>query len=152
VRRRITRRHANNEVGNQDTKLETIAPNYQNVRNNEQKELEDNLDKYWADAQAEFKSVYRGMGGVWHNIEVLNKRIPYYDEHIEGLVDSVQRMHNRLIEVDDASMRLEDMLEAKLEALQNLLIKRLGSSLSLSQTASKALMVIILLQIVLYCK
>jgi hypothetical protein len=129
VRRRIPRRHDDDDVGNQDsTKLETITTNYEIVRSTEQRELEDNLDKHLADVQAEFKSVYRGMGGMWHNIEVLNKCTPYYDHHIQGLVDGVKRMHNRLIEVDDASMRVED----KLEDLQDLLIKRPGLSLSLS--------------------
>jgi hypothetical protein len=73
--------------------------------------LEELYDKAKADNEAEFKSVYRGMGGLWHNVEVLNKRTPYYDDHIEGLVDNVQRMHNRLIEIDDASMRVEDRVD-----------------------------------------
>lgn len=74
--------------------------------------LEELVDKTKVDSDAEFKSVYRGIGGLWQNLGALNKRGPYYDDRIEGLVDDVQRMRNRLIEVDDASMRVEDRVEA----------------------------------------
>ncbi|TAQ83620.1 hypothetical protein B7494_g8054 [Chlorociboria aeruginascens] len=77
-------------------------------------QLEELVDKNKVDNEAELKSVYRGMGGLWHNVGLLQKRTPFYDDRIEGLVDELQRMRNRLIEIDDDSMHLEervDMLE-----------------------------------------
>jgi hypothetical protein len=74
--------------------------------------LEEQLDKNKTENDAELKNLYRGIGGLWHNVGVLNKRTPYYDDHIEGLVDDVQRIGNRLIEIDDASMRVEDRVDA----------------------------------------
>ena len=74
--------------------------------------LEELVDKRGTELDQEFKNLYRGIGGLWHNVGVLNKRTPYYDDHIEGLVDDVQRLRNRLIEFDDASMRVEDRVEA----------------------------------------
>jgi hypothetical protein len=74
--------------------------------------LEELVDKSRTESDAEIKNLYRGIGGLWHNVGVLNKRTPYYDDHIEGLVDDVQRIRNRLIEIDDASMRVEDRVDA----------------------------------------
>jgi len=74
--------------------------------------LEECLDKSMADNEGVLKNMSRGMSGLWYKCGQLEKRTPYYDDHIEGLVDDVQRMRNRLIEVDDASMRLEDRVEA----------------------------------------
>lgn len=73
--------------------------------------LEELVDKRGTEYDTEIKNLYRGIGGLWHNVGVLNKRTPYYDDHIEGLVDDVQRIRNRLIEIDDASMRVEDRVE-----------------------------------------
>ncbi|TVY85548.1 hypothetical protein LSUE1_G000077 [Lachnellula suecica] len=73
--------------------------------------LEEQVDKTKAETETELKAVYRGIGGLWHNVGILNKRTPHYDDHIEGLVDDVQRMRNRLIEVDDASIRVEERVE-----------------------------------------
>jgi hypothetical protein len=73
--------------------------------------LEELFDKTKAETETELKTVYRGIGGLWHNVGLLNKRTPYYDDHIEGLVDDVQRMGNRLMEVDDASIRVEERVE-----------------------------------------
>jgi len=74
--------------------------------------LEDLVDKTKAETDTEIKTMYRAVGGLWQNVGALNKRTPYYDDHIEGLVDDVQRMRNRLIDIDDASMRVEDRVEA----------------------------------------
>lgn len=74
--------------------------------------LEDLVEKTKGESEQEMKNVYRGISGLWQNVGVLNKRTPYYDDHIEGLVDDVQRMRNRLIDIDDASMRVEDRVEA----------------------------------------
>lgn len=74
--------------------------------------LEDLVDKSKTENDAEFKNLYRGIGGLWQNVGALNKKTPYYDDHIEGLVDDVHRIRNRLIEIDDASMRVEDRVDA----------------------------------------
>jgi len=73
--------------------------------------LEELVDKTKAETETELKTMYRGISGLWHNVGLLNKRTPYYDDRIEGLVDDVQRMGNRLIEVDDASIRVEERVE-----------------------------------------
>ena len=74
--------------------------------------LEELVDSRKTENDIEVKNLYRGIGGLWQNVGTLNKRIPYYDDHIEGLVDDVHRIRNRLIEIDDASMRVEDRVEA----------------------------------------
>jgi len=73
--------------------------------------LEELVDTNKAETETELKTMYRGIGGLWHNVGLLNKRTPYYDDRIEGLVDDVQRMENRLIEVDDASIRVEERVD-----------------------------------------
>lgn len=74
--------------------------------------LEELVDRTKAETDTELKTMYRGIGGLWHNVGLLNKRMPYYDDRIEGLVDDVQRMDNRLMEVDDASIRVEERVES----------------------------------------
>jgi len=74
--------------------------------------LEELVDKTKADADTELRSVYRGISGLWQSVDVLNKRTSTFDDHIESLDDDVERMRNRLIEIDDASMRVEDRVEA----------------------------------------
>jgi hypothetical protein len=73
--------------------------------------LEELVDRNHEEGATETKALYRGMGGIWHHIGVLNKRTPYYDDTIEGLVDDVERMRNQLIEVDHASIRVEERVE-----------------------------------------
>ncbi|KAF4635342.1 hypothetical protein G7Y89_g2763 [Cudoniella acicularis] len=73
--------------------------------------LEELVEKIKGEHDAEFKAVYRGIGGLWHNVGALNKRLPYYDDRIEGLVDDIHRMDQRLIDVDDASMRVEERVD-----------------------------------------
>lgn len=74
--------------------------------------IEELVDRTRAETEDQFKNVYRQQSGLWQNVGALNKRTPYYEDRIEGLVDDVQRMRNRLIEVDDASMRVEDRVDA----------------------------------------
>jgi hypothetical protein len=74
--------------------------------------LEELVDKTKADTDTELRSVYRGISGLWQSVGVLNERTSTYDDHIESLDDHVERMRNRLIEIDDASMRVEDRVEA----------------------------------------
>lgn len=73
--------------------------------------LEELVDKTKVDTDTELKGVYRGISGLWQSIGVLNKRTSYYDDHIESLDDDVERMRSRLIEIDDASMRVEDRVD-----------------------------------------
>ena len=74
--------------------------------------LEELVDKTNAENDAGFKNLHRGIGGLWHHVDLLNKRTPYWDDHIEGLVDDVQRISHRLEEIDDATMSVEDRVEA----------------------------------------
>ncbi|KAI9646095.1 hypothetical protein NHQ30_005535 [Ciborinia camelliae] len=78
--------------------------------------LEELVEKGNLEREVEIRSVHRGISGLWQNVDLLNKRTPYYDDRIEGLVDDVHRIHARMIEVDDASMRVED----KVDALENI--------------------------------
>jgi len=74
--------------------------------------LEELVDKTKADHDDQFKTVYRGISGLWSNVGALKQRTTTYDDRIEGLADDVERMRTRLIEVDDASMKVEDRVEA----------------------------------------
>jgi hypothetical protein len=74
--------------------------------------LEEVVDKTKVENDAEFKSFHGRFKGVWEHIVALNKRTSQYDDNLEGLVDDVQRIRSQLVEVDDASMRLEDRVEA----------------------------------------
>lgn len=75
-------------------------------------QLEELVDKTKAETENDLKNTYRGIKGLWNNIGILNKRTPYYDDQIEGLIDDAQRMRSRLIEIDDVSMRMEDRVDA----------------------------------------
>jgi hypothetical protein len=75
-------------------------------------QLEELMDNRKTETDGDIKNLYRGIGGLWQNVGALNKRTPYYEDHIEGLVDDVQRIRNRLVEIDDASMRVEERVEA----------------------------------------
>lgn len=75
-------------------------------------QLEDLVEKGNLEREVEIRGIHRGIAGLWQNIDHLNKRAPHYDDRIEGLVDEVHRIHARMIEVDDASMRVEDRVDA----------------------------------------
>ncbi|KAI9048935.1 hypothetical protein LZ554_006785 [Drepanopeziza brunnea f. sp. 'monogermtubi'] len=74
--------------------------------------LEELVDRSRAESEVEFKNVYRQQSSLFQNIGALNHRTPYYDDTIEGLVDTVQGFRNQLVELDDASMRLEDKVDS----------------------------------------
>jgi hypothetical protein len=96
-------------------KVDLLEAQLERERNNERERicrLEELVDKTRAEHDAEFKNMYRNVSGLWNNVGGLNRRIPYYDDHIEALVDDGHQIRNRLIEVDDASMRLEDRVDA----------------------------------------
>ncbi|KAG9247824.1 hypothetical protein BJ878DRAFT_414046 [Calycina marina] len=75
-------------------------------------QLEESVDKNKEEFDQEVKNVYRNISGLWHSITQTQKKMAYYDDHIEGLEDEAQRIQNTLIEVDDASMKLEDRVDA----------------------------------------
>lgn len=74
--------------------------------------LEEDAEKGKVETDTEMKNMHRAMGGLWHHISLLEKRTPQYEDHVEGILDHVERMRNHFIEVDDASMKLEDRVEA----------------------------------------
>jgi len=74
--------------------------------------LEELVDRTKADTESEMKSVYRNIGGLWQSVGGLNKRTSDYDDQLELLTDGVERMKHRLIEIDDASMQVEDRVDA----------------------------------------
>ncbi|EMR82280.1 hypothetical protein BcDW1_9083 [Botrytis cinerea BcDW1] len=73
--------------------------------------LEELVEKENLEREVEIRNIHRGIGGLWQNVGLLNKRTPYYDDRIEGLVDDVHRIHARMIELDDASMKVEDRVD-----------------------------------------
>ncbi|KAE8448192.1 hypothetical protein EG329_009796 [Mollisiaceae sp. DMI_Dod_QoI] len=88
--------------------------------------LEETVEVQKVEHDAELKNVQRGMSGLWQHVGILEKRTPYYDDHIEELVDDVQRLRDdyqkmdaRVIEVDDATMRTEDRVDALEQASVN---------------------------------
>lgn len=81
--------------------------------------LEETVDIQKAEHDADLRNVQRGMSGLWQHVGVLEKKTPFYDDNIEELVDDVQRLRDdyqkmdaRVIEVDDATMRTEDRVDA----------------------------------------
>lgn len=74
--------------------------------------LEELVERGNSEREVDIRNVHRGISGLWQNVELLNKRTPYYDDRIEGLVDEVHRIHARMIEIDDASMRVEERVDA----------------------------------------
>ncbi|KAM3070279.1 hypothetical protein ACMFMG_010115 [Clarireedia jacksonii] len=73
--------------------------------------LEGLVEKSNAEREGEMKGVYRGISGIWQNVGRLDKQIPYYDDRIDGLVDDIHRIRGRVIDLDDASMRIEERLD-----------------------------------------
>lgn len=81
--------------------------------------LEETVDIQKVEHDADVRNVQRGMSSLWQHVGALERRVPYYDDNIEELVDDVQqlkdglqKMSSRIIEVDDASMRTEDRIDA----------------------------------------
>lgn len=74
--------------------------------------LEEQVDNGKAEVDAEFRRINQAISGVYYHIGLLNKRAPYYEDHIDSLHDDVQRLDARVIDLDDASMRVEDRVEA----------------------------------------
>lgn len=73
--------------------------------------LEEQVDNNKVDADAEFKRINQAIAGVYYHIGLLKSRAPYYEDHIEALHDNVQKIESRVIDVDDACMKVEDRVE-----------------------------------------
>lgn len=81
--------------------------------------LEESIEQRNAEKDAEMKSVYRQLGGLWQNVGQLQKKVPLYDDHIERLDDTMERLDDNMERVreqftvvEDASMKLEDRVES----------------------------------------
>lgn len=88
--------------------------------------LEEKVDFQKTEHDTDVRNVQRGMSGLWQHVGALEKRVTFYDDNIEELVDDVQqlkdgfaRVDSRIIEVDDASMRTEDRIDALERASAN---------------------------------
>lgn len=80
--------------------------------------LEEHNDNERFEADLEMKNAYRGIEGLWQHFGVLDRRTRSHDDRIDALMDvshatkdDVRNLQTRLIEVDDASMLLEDRLD-----------------------------------------
>jgi len=81
--------------------------------------VEELVEKSKADMELEMKNAYRGIQGLWQNVGSMQKMTRHYDDRIDALVDAnhatqddMRAMKMHLIEVDDASMRLEDRIDS----------------------------------------
>ncbi len=82
-------------------------------------ELEEYVDKCKAEMESEVKTAYRGIEGLWHNVATLQRHARQHDDRIDALVDAnqatqddMQALQKRVIEVDDASMLLEERIDS----------------------------------------
>lgn len=81
--------------------------------------LEEYNDRGKAEVDFEIKNAYRGIEGLWRHFGMLDKRTRSHDDRIDALMDAghatqqdIRNLQTRLIEVDDASMLLEDRLDS----------------------------------------
>jgi hypothetical protein len=74
--------------------------------------LEDQVDTAKIDLDAELRRINQAIASVFYHIGMLKNRAPYYEDHIEALHDNVQRLDARVIDLDDASMKVEDRVDA----------------------------------------
>ncbi|KFZ11320.1 hypothetical protein V502_07599, partial [Pseudogymnoascus sp. VKM F-4520 (FW-2644)] len=70
------------------------------------------------DADSEIRNVYRGIEGLWRHFGALDRRTRYHDDCIDALMDTshatqddIRTVQSRLIDLDDASMILEDRVD-----------------------------------------
>ena len=94
-------------------------------------ELEEHVDKCKAEMESEVKTAYRGIEGLWHNIATLQRQARQHDDRIDALVDAnqatqddVQALQKRVIEVDDASMLLEERMDSLTPPLDPIKIRQ----------------------------
>lgn len=81
--------------------------------------LEEYNDNTKGELELEMRTAYRGMEGLWQHFGVLDRRTKAHEERIETLMDvsyggqqDVRHLQDRLVEVDDASMALEERLDS----------------------------------------
>jgi hypothetical protein len=98
-------------------------------------ELEEHVDKCKAEIELEVKTAYRGIEGLWHNIAILQRHARSHDDRIDALIDAnqatqddVKALQKRVIEVDDASMLLEERLDSLTPDPAKLRLKPTSSS------------------------
>lgn len=80
--------------------------------------LEEHNEKGRFDADSEIRNVYRGIEGLWRHFGALDRRTRYHDDCIDALIDTshatqddIRTVQSRLIDLDDASMILEDRVD-----------------------------------------
>lgn len=73
--------------------------------------LEEQVESQKVETDAEFRRINQAISGVYYHIGQLGKRAPYYEDHIDSLHDDIQRLDGRIIDLDDASMRVEDRID-----------------------------------------
>ncbi|KAJ8127399.1 hypothetical protein O1611_g6237 [Lasiodiplodia mahajangana] len=81
--------------------------------------LEEQFETSRGEISQEMKDCYGNVNRMWLAHGQLDSRqaayevrLATYDKRLDGCVDSVQRLSNRLIEADEASMALEERIEA----------------------------------------
>lgn len=82
-------------------------------------QLEELVDKYKVEMEDEAKTMYRGLEGLWNNVGFLRGCARIQEDRIEflldatgGVKDDIATLQSRQIDLDDASMRLEDQVDA----------------------------------------
>lgn len=95
---------------------ETEAKNYLTVRVSA---LEEHNEKGKMDVDSEIRNVHRGLEGLWRHFHSLDKRTRYHDDCVDALMDSshatqgdIRSLQSRIIDIDDASMILEDRIDS----------------------------------------
>ncbi|OBT42195.1 hypothetical protein VE00_06862 [Pseudogymnoascus sp. WSF 3629] len=80
--------------------------------------LEEHNEKGRFDADSEIRNVYRGIEGLWRHFGALDRRTRYHDDCIDALMDTthatqddIRTVQSRIIDLDDASMILEDRVD-----------------------------------------
>ena len=109
---------------------EREAKNYLTVRVSA---LEEFNEKGRFDADSEIRNVYRGIEGLWKHVGALDRRTRYHDDCIDALMDSshatqddLRTVQSRIIDLDDASMILED----RVDGLSSTPQRRISNALS----------------------
>ncbi|KFY72662.1 hypothetical protein V499_07213 [Pseudogymnoascus sp. VKM F-103] len=80
--------------------------------------LEEHNENGRFNADLEIRNVYRGIEGLWRHFGALDRRTRYHDDCIDALMDTthatqddIRTVQSRIIDLDDASMILEDRVD-----------------------------------------
>ncbi|OBT52747.1 hypothetical protein VE04_06279 [Pseudogymnoascus sp. 24MN13] len=80
--------------------------------------LEEHNENGRFNADLEIRNVYRGIEGLWRHFGALDRRTRYHDDCIDALMDTthatqddIRTVQSRIIDLDDASMTLEDLVD-----------------------------------------